>query len=87
MTSYTATFSNGEVRRTKRALTYSHAWLVTGKLKSGRPFSLFGFSTKSEAECRKQMSRDTAYLPKKDGATIDFSEVVAVEAAAVGVPA
>ncbi len=74
---YTAKFSDGFIAKTHRNLVYTHAWRSTGHLKSGKPWAMHGFSTVSAENARRGMHSDTRHLPGT-GATIEFSEVVAV---------
>lgn len=83
MTALIVTFGNGTTVSPPRRVAYTHAWIRAGKLASGRPFELHGFSISGEANARKQMCSQTGYL-RKANATFEFEEIVPVEC---GVPA
>jgi hypothetical protein len=86
MTLYTAAFSNGFKSRSSRKIAATHGWHASGKLRSGKPWSLSGFSTNGALGARMGMeSALKTTVPK--GSKTNFSEVVAVQFVGETVPA
>jgi hypothetical protein len=85
MTRYVAKFAGGRVEtESMRNIPVTHGWLARGRLKSGKPWQMHGFSTKSERHALKAMCTSTAHL-RKDQATFEIFEVTPV--IVEGVPA
>jgi len=83
---YTANFSNGFTTGSNRKIPATHGWHAEGTLRSGKPWSLSGFSTNGALGARMGMeSALKTTLPP--GAITEFSEVVAVKHAEEPVPA
>lgn len=72
---HTATFTNGMVIRSplRDLHGYTHAWLSLGRLKSGKTWTMSGFS-RSEKTARARMRESTIHLR---GTPIDFAEIAA----------
>jgi hypothetical protein len=77
MIRYSASFSNGFTNGSNRNVKATHGWHAAGKLRSGRPWARSGFSLAGERGARREMGHLIKYgIPP--GATVEFSEIVAV---------
>ncbi|WP_027578431.1 hypothetical protein [Bradyrhizobium sp. Ai1a-2] len=75
---YVAKFADGRIQtESVRNIPVTHGWLARGRLKSGKAWQMYGFSTKSERHALKAMCTSTSHL-RKDEATFEIFEVAPV---------